>query len=60
MTGDINTHSPIWNPDCNRRKNAPVWEELIDQFGLIINNEPGQSTRPTSQRVSVIDWALTI
>lgn len=32
---------------------------IIDQYGLLINNEPGRSTRPTSQEISVIDLALS-
>ena len=32
---------------------------LVDQFGLLINNEPGRSTRPISQGISVIDLALS-
>ena len=59
IAGDINAHSPVGNPQCYRRQNASVLEELIDQFGLLITNEPGSSTRPTSQGISVIDLALS-
>ena len=59
MAGDINTHSPIWNPHCQRRQNATILEDLIEQFGLFISNEPGRSTRPSSREVSVIDLALS-
>lgn len=60
IAGNINAHSPIWNPHCYKRQNGSVLEELIEQFGLLINNEPGRSTRPSSQGVSVIDLALSI
>ncbi len=59
IAGDINTHSPLWKPHCQRRQNAAILEDFIDQFALIINNEPGRSTRPASQGVSVIDLALS-
>ena len=59
IAGDINAHSFVWNPHCHRKQNASVLEELIDQFGLLINNEPGRSTRPISQGISVIDLALS-
>lgn len=53
------SHSPVWNPHCHMRQNASVSEELIDKFHLLINNEPGRSTRPISQGISVIDLALS-
>ena len=59
IAGDINAHSPVWNPHCHRKQNASVLEELIDHFGLFVNNEPGRSTRPISQGISVIDLALS-
>lgn len=59
MLGDINAHSPVWNPHCQRRKNAKPLEDLIEIFDLLINNELGQTTRPASADVSVIDLALS-
>lgn len=59
IAGDINAHSPIWNPHCYRRQNATVLEELIERFGLLINNEPGYATRPSSHIISIIDLALS-
>ena len=44
MAGDVNSHSPIWNPHCRKRQNATILEDLIEQFGLLINNEPGRTT----------------
>ncbi len=32
---------------------------MIEEYGLLVNNEPGHSTRPLSQGISVIDLALT-
>lgn len=59
ITGVINAHSPLWNPHCQRRQNAAILEDFINQFALIINKKPGRSTRLTSQGVSVIDLALS-
>ena len=60
IVGDINAHSPVWNPYCHRRKNAGPLEELIDSYELIVNNDPDYATRPSSQgSLSIIDLALT-
>ena len=32
---------------------------MIEEYSLLINNEPGRSTRPLSQGISVIDLVLT-
>ncbi len=58
--GDVNAHSPIWNPYCRGRKNVQLLEDLIEKFSLLINNESGRTTRPASDGVSVIDLALSI
>ena len=60
LLGDMNTHSPLWNPHCQKRINAKPLEELIEKFHLLINNESGQSTRLTSRGVSIIDLALSM
>ena len=59
IAGDINAHSPIWNPYYHRRQNAFVLEELIEKFCLLINNKLSHPTRPTSQGLSVIDLAFS-
>ena len=59
MAGDVNAHSPVWNPHCRRRQNSAILEDLIERFGLLINNKPGRATRPLSREVSVIDLALS-
>ena len=59
MAGDINAHSPVWNPHCRRRQNAATLEDLIEQFWLLVNNKPGRATQPLSREVSVIDLALS-
>ena len=59
IAGDINAHSPMWNPHCHQKQNTSILEDIIDQYGLLINNEPGRSTRPMSQGISVIDLALS-
>ncbi len=60
MAGDINTHSPIWNSHHHRRQNATILEELIEQFGLLINNELGRATRFFSREIFIIDLALSL
>lgn len=59
LVGDMNAHSPNWNPRCTRLQNAGPLEELIDTFELIVNNNTDIPTRPASQGVSIIDLALT-
>ena len=59
MAGDINTHSPIWNPHCQRKQNNTILKDLIEQFGLFINNKPGRSTCLSNKEVLVIDLALS-
>ncbi len=51
---------PIWNLRCQRKKNPKPLENLIEKFGLFINNESRRITRSTSQGVSIIDLALSI
>ena len=59
MAGDINAHSLIWNPHCQRRQNATILEDFIEQFRLFINNKPRRSTYLSSRKVLVIDLALS-
>ena len=59
LVGDMNAHSPSWNPHCTRRQNAGPLEELIDKFELIVNNNTDFATRPASQGISIIDLALS-
>lgn len=60
ILGDMNAHSPMWNPNCQTRKNAGPLVELIESYELIINNDPDYATRLASQRgVSIIDLALS-
>lgn len=59
LLGDMNAHSPLWNPHCQRRINAKPLEELIEKFHLLINNESGRATRPASRGVSIIDLSLS-
>jgi hypothetical protein len=42
---DFNAHSPLWDP-FQTRKNVGPLEDIIAEFGLILNNEPGAITRP--------------
>lgn len=59
MADDINANSALWNPYYHRQQNATVLEGLIEQYRLLINNEPGRLTRPTIRDVSVIDLDLS-
>ena len=58
LLGDMNAHSPSWNPHCVRRQNAGPLEDLIDKFELIVNNNTDYPTRLQSQEISIIDLAL--
>jgi hypothetical protein len=44
LLGDFNAHSPLWDP-FQTRKNVGPLEDIIAEFGLILNNEPGAITR---------------
>ena len=60
IVGDMNAHSPIWNLNCHIEKNARPLKELIDNYELIVNNDPDYATCPSSQgTVSIIDLALS-
>lgn len=59
LLGDVNAHSPIWNPHCRRRKNAQPLEDLIERFDLLINDESERTTRPAIDGVTIIDLALS-
>lgn len=58
--GDFNAHSPIWNPLISTRIEAGPLEHIIENFDLILNNEPGAITRPNSRNNnSIIDLTFT-
>ena len=59
IVGDMNAHSPIWNPHCHQRQNAGPLEELIETYELLVNNNTDFPTRPGSRGMSIIDLALT-
>lgn len=60
LAGDFNAHSSLWNSHTRTRSNAVYLEGLIEQYGLHINNTPGESTRPkVTPGISVIDLTLT-
>ena len=46
LSGDMNAHSPSWNPHWVRRQNAVPLEDLIDKYELIVNNNTDYPTRP--------------
>jgi ribonuclease HI len=58
VVGDMNAHSPRWNPaSMQGHPSAKVLEELVDKYQLIINNQLGTYTRKASK--AVLDLALT-
>ena len=60
LLGDFNAHSPIWNPLISGRIKAGLLEQIIENFDLILNNEPGVITRPNSRNnKSIIDLTFT-
>ena len=59
LLDDINAYSPIWKSHCQIWKNAKPLEDLIEKFDLLINNGPGQTTRPANKAISIIDLAFS-
>ncbi len=59
IVGDMNAHSPMWNPRYHQRQNAGPLEELIETYELLVNNNTDFPTRPASRGVFIIDLALT-
>ena len=59
IVGDVNAHSPMWNPHCRQNVNAGPLEELIESYELIVNNDTDFPTRPSSPGISIIDLALS-
>ena len=59
IVGDMNAHSPAWNPHCRQKGNAAPLEDLIDSYELIVNNDTDFPTRSSSPGMSIIDLALT-
>ena len=59
MAGEFIAHSPRWNPHYRRKQNATFLEDVIEQFWLLVNNEPGCATRPLSREILVIDHAFS-
>lgn len=57
---DMNAYSLIWNLYYQIKKNAKLLKDLIEKFDLFINNKPGQTTRPASKKISIIDLVLSI
>ena len=53
IVGDMNAHSPIWNPHCHQRQNAGPLEELIETYELLVNNNTDFPTRPGSRGILV-------
>ena len=60
MAIDINAYSLVWNSHCYRKQNVIIFKEIIEQFGLFINNKPGRAIRFSSRDVSIIDLALLL
>src|SRR6267378_4077628 len=60
LVGDFNAHSQMWNLRAGGRRNAAVLESLIENFGLYLNNNTDEATRPkASPGTSIIDLTLT-
>lgn len=58
LVGDFNTHSPYWNPTCEHRQRAQRLENIIDRYGLIVNNDISVATRPKQTKGRSIDLIL--
>jgi hypothetical protein len=61
LAGDFNTDSQRWYPRCTERRDATQYEEIIDEYGLVIRNDnlpTHYRTRHDSMGESVIDLTL--
>jgi ribonuclease HI len=56
--GDFNARSQLWDPN-GKGENAKDLEEIIEKFGLILNNDTRVFTREQGKSKSVIDLAFT-
>jgi len=60
VAGDMNAHSGIWNPRAKARRNAAFWEELIEQYDLVVwNSEEATRAGPGATNISIIDLTLS-
>lgn len=58
MVGDINAHSPKWNSYSHKKLNATIFKEIIKQYGLLVNKQPGCATHSSSREMSIINHIL--
>lgn len=47
LLGDFNAHRPEWNLYSGERREVVGLEALIEEYDLILNNDPGKATKPT-------------
>lgn len=60
VAGDMNAHSKMWNPQARGRKNATFWEEVIENFDMVIwNPEQGTRKASVSDTVAIIDLTIS-
>lgn len=57
--GDFNARSPAWDPWVAGKQNAVKTEQLIENHGLIVNNNDGQANGRGQGWISVIDLTLS-
>ena len=55
----MNAHSLSWNLYCGRRQNAEPREHLINKYKQIVKNNMDYPNCLQSQKISIIDLALT-
>lgn len=60
LLGDFNVHSPEWNIHYGERRDTSGFEALMERNDLILNNEPGMTTRLTQRNTTpIIDLTFT-
>jgi len=60
IAGDMNAHCERWSPRTKKRGNALFWEELVEEYELVIwNSEEGTRAGPTTEKTSIIDLTLS-
>jgi len=56
IAGDINAHSPRWNPRCKMKRNHIFWEEIKKDMEIWNSEEPTRlPDNQTSDLISIID-----
>jgi endonuclease/exonuclease/phosphatase family metal-dependent hydrolase len=59
ICGDFNTHSPMWDEECNRRRDSVFLENLIETHNLEVVND-GPPTHTTMRHNQAIESKIDV